>query len=57
MGGEFDTSFRKSLINVLGIALHLPSAQVNRMADGWEALSEDKTDNPAALLFGHQEPK
>lgn len=57
VGGEFDSAFRKSLTNVLGIMLHWPSAQINRMVDGWEALSEDKTDNPAALLLGHQEPK
>lgn len=50
--GEMDRALLRSVVNVGGVALHLPSAQVNRTIDGVIAISEGKTDNPAALLFG-----
>lgn len=56
-GGEFDDAFRKALINSLGSAFGLPSAQMNRSITGVEALQEGKTDNPAAVLFGYQEQR
>lgn len=55
--GEFDTAFRKALINVIGDFTGLPSAQANRTITGIEALSEGKTDNPAAVIFGYSEPR
>lgn len=54
--GEFDDAFRKAAINLTGDLLGLPSAQINRSITGAQALSEGKTSNPAALLFGYQEP-
>lgn len=54
--GEFDDAFRKTAINLTGDLLGLPSAQINRSITGAQALSEGKTQNPAALLFGYQEP-
>lgn len=53
--GEFDTAFRKSLVNVVGDLFGLPSAQINRSVTGAQALAEGKTENPAALAFGFQE--
>ncbi len=55
--GEFDDSFRKALVNLSGDLLGLPSAQINRTITGAQALKEGKTQNPAALLFGYQEPR
>lgn len=55
--GEFDTAFRKAAINVIGDLFGLPSAQVNRTITGTEALVEGKTGNPAAVVFGFQEPR
>lgn len=52
--GEFDDSFRKSAVNLLGDATGLPSAQINKTISGLEALSEGETENPAAVLFGYQ---
>jgi hypothetical protein len=54
--GEFDDQFRKAAINLLGDLLALPSAQINRTVTGAKALQEGKTSNPAALVFGFQEP-
>lgn len=54
--GEFDTGFRKSFVTVLGDLSGIPAVQVNRTITGAEALAEDKTANPAALVFGFQEP-
>ena len=55
--GEFDDAFRKAVINLSGDLLGLPSAQLNRTITGAQALKEGKTKNPAALLFGYQEPR
>jgi len=52
--GEFDRAFRKELVNVVGLTIGLPAGQINRTLNGIEALVEDETDNPAALLFGVQ---
>ena len=52
--GEFDSAFVRTSVNLLGDAFGLPSAQINRTIKGAEALQEDETDNPAALLMGHQ---
>lgn len=53
--GEFDTAFRKSLVNTVSGLLGLPGAQINRTITGVEALSSGKTENPAAVLFGFRE--
>jgi hypothetical protein len=50
--GELDRALARSVVNVGGVLLHLPSGQINRTVDGVIAMSEGKTDNPAALLFG-----
>lgn len=52
--GEMDRALARSVVNVGGVLLHLPSGQINRTVDGVIAMSEGKTDNPAALLFGVQ---
>lgn len=54
--GEMDDGLRKATINVAGELLRLPSAQINRSITGGKALAEGKTKNPAALLFGYEEP-
>lgn len=50
--GEMDRAFLRSVVNVAGIALHLPSAQINRTIDGIIALDEGETENPAAVIGG-----
>ncbi|HUM36897.1 MAG TPA: hypothetical protein PLQ85_08525 [Anaerolineae bacterium] len=55
--GEFDDAFRKSFLNLMGGIFGLPTAQANRTVTGAQALSEGKTSNPAALVFGFQEPR
>ena len=52
--GEFDSTFVRASVNLLGDAFGLPSAQINRTIKGAKALQDDETDNPAALLFGYQ---
>ena len=52
--GEFDTSFRKAAINLIGDFTGLPSAQVNRTINGTTALVEGKTENPAAVVLGYE---
>ena len=52
--GEIDHAFVRASINLLGDAFGLPSAQINRTIKGAQALQDDETDNPAALLFGYQ---
>lgn len=52
--GEFDSAFVRASVNLLGDAFGLPSAQINRTIKGAESLQDDETDNPAALLMGHQ---
>jgi hypothetical protein len=55
--GEADDALRKASINFLGDFLRLPSAQINRMITGAQALNEGDTSNPAAIIFGYQESK
>ena len=55
--GELDAGFRRALINTAGSWYGLPAAQINRSWDGVEALGDDKTDNPLALIFGYKEKK
>jgi predicted GNAT family acetyltransferase len=54
--GELDAKDLKAAVNVLGL-IGLPSAQINRTIAGADALIEGDTENPAALLFGYQEPR
>lgn len=53
---ELDDGLRKAVINVTGELLRLPSAQINRSITGTQALIEGETDNPAAIVFGYEEP-
>ncbi len=55
MQGEFDRGFRRSAVDLLGIGLGLPSAQINRTIDGLEALSEGETENPLSAVMGVQQ--
>jgi hypothetical protein len=48
--GEFDTAFRRSAVNMLGITMGIPSAQINRTIDGIEALMEGEVEGVAAPL-------
>jgi hypothetical protein len=50
--GELDKALVRAGVNVGGIALHLPSAQINRTIDGVVAMSEGRTQNPVALIGG-----
>lgn len=50
--GELDRALVRAGINVAGVVLHLPSGQVNKTIDGVIAISEGKTENPSAILFG-----
>ena len=50
--GDMDAALLKALNNVGGILFHYPAGQINKTIDGAVDLSDDKTDNPAALLFG-----
>ncbi|WP_287372417.1 hypothetical protein [Prosthecochloris sp.] len=52
---EFDRAFVRSAINLIGSGTGLPSAQINRTIKGAEALLEEETKNPAALIFGTEE--
>lgn len=52
---EFDRAFVRSAINLIGSGTGLPSAQINRTIKGAEALLEEETKNPAALIFGAEE--
>jgi hypothetical protein len=52
--GEFDTQFRKAMVNAIGSWFGLPAAQVNRTITGVGALADGETDNPGAVLFGYQ---
>lgn len=54
--GEFDDQLRKAVINLAGSIFGLPAAQANRTITGVKALAEGKTSNPAAVVFGYQEP-
>ena len=51
--GELDRALARSAVNVAGVLLHLPSGQMNRTIDGVLAMSEGKTQNPAAVFFGY----
>lgn len=53
--GDFDDGFRKAAVGLSGSLFGLPAAQINRTWTGVEALADDKTDNPGALMFGYQE--
>ena len=55
--GEFDKGLATATVNLLGSGFGLPSAQISRTLKGSRALEEDKTDNPAALLFGYEGKK
>lgn len=55
--GDFDDGFRKAAVGLSGSLFGLPAAQINRTWTGIDALADDKTDNPAAVLFGYQDGK
>jgi hypothetical protein len=57
MQGEFDTAFRKALLNFMGDVFGIPSAQINKTWNGMEALIAGETENPMALIAGHQKPQ
>ena len=51
---DLDVGLAKAGINVFGSVFGIPSAQINRIVTGGEALADDKTDNPWALLAGYK---
>lgn len=57
MQGEFDDAFRKSAVNLIGDFTGLPAVQINRTLTGAQALNEDETENPAALVFGFKKAR
>jgi hypothetical protein len=48
--GEFDAAFRRSMINLLGTTVGIPSAQINSTIDGIEAVSEGEVEGLSAVL-------
>lgn len=50
--GDADRALARAAVNVAGIALHLPSVQINRTIDGIIAISEGRTENPLAIIGG-----
>ncbi len=50
--GELDAALAKSANNTAGILFHYPAGQVQRTIEGFLALKDGTTANPAALLFG-----
>lgn len=55
--GEADAALLKSVSNIAGILLHLPSSQINRTVGGIDALIEGETENPAAVFAGPPKKK
>lgn len=50
--GEVDEGLGKAANQAAGILFRYPAQQVQRTVDGWVALSEGRTKNPAVLLVG-----
>lgn len=50
--GEIDRALFRSLINVGGIYLRLPSGQINRTIDGAASIIEGNSINPGSLITG-----
>jgi hypothetical protein len=50
--GEVDEAMMKALNNAAGILFHYPSGQVQRTVEGFVAMSENRTQNPMALIVG-----
>lgn len=50
--GEADAALLKAANNTAGILFHYPAGQVQRTTEGFMALKDGTTVNPAALLFG-----
>jgi hypothetical protein len=55
--GEIDEALVKSANQTAGILFHYPAGQVQRMLDGYVAMSEGKTSNPASLIMGPPKEK
>jgi hypothetical protein len=50
--GEVDEALFKAINSAAGVIFRYPAGQVGRTVDGWVALQDHRTANPAALLFG-----
>lgn len=50
--GEADEALFKAINSAAGVIFRYPAGQVARTVDGWVALQEGRTANPAALLVG-----
>jgi hypothetical protein len=50
--GHIDKGLERAAFAVSGFLFRYPAAQVQRSVDGWIALHEGKTHNPAAVLMG-----
>lgn len=55
--GEPDAALAKAANNTAGILFHYPAGQVQRTSEGFIALKDGETSNPAALLFGKPKEK
>lgn len=55
--GKADRGLLKATEDVAGILFHFPVAQIQRSIDGFAALQEGRTHNPAALLVGPPKKK
>jgi hypothetical protein len=50
--GKIDKGLERAAFAVSGLVFKYPAAQVQRSIDGWMALHEGRTHNPAALVMG-----
>lgn len=50
--GQSDAALWKALNGTAGVLFHYPAAQVQRTMEGLQAMLDDRTNNPFALLFG-----
>lgn len=50
--GEADEGLWKALNATAGVLFRYPAAQVQKTIDGWVALQEGESENPAALIVG-----
>lgn len=52
MQGDADSALLKAANNTAGVLFHYPAGMLQNVVDGFIALKDGKTQNPAALAFG-----
>lgn len=55
--GRLDENFWKALNNTMGILLHYPAGQLNRIAEALVQYNDGKTNNPGILIAGPKPKK